>query len=184
MGQATPLPFASWQNFYVIVGSSAGALTGLQFVVLTLLAQAKKAATTREISAFGTPTVVHFCTALLISALMTAPWRAASQFAPFLGTLGILGVLYSIRNIWHAHKAAYNPDTEDWIWYSALPILAHLGFIAIAISIPLQFEWALWAIAADTLLFLLLGIHNSWDTITFIVLDQVASTNNTPPDKS
>jgi hypothetical protein len=28
---------AGWENFYVIVGSSAGALIGLQFVVITLL---------------------------------------------------------------------------------------------------------------------------------------------------
>ena len=28
MAQAMPLPFSSWQNFYEIVGSSAGALTG------------------------------------------------------------------------------------------------------------------------------------------------------------
>jgi hypothetical protein len=31
-------PLAGWQNFYVIVGSSAGALIGLQFVVITLIA--------------------------------------------------------------------------------------------------------------------------------------------------
>ena len=29
---------AEWGNFYVIVGSSAGALIGLQFVVITLIA--------------------------------------------------------------------------------------------------------------------------------------------------
>jgi hypothetical protein len=29
---------AAWDNFYVIVGSSAAALTGLQFVVATLIA--------------------------------------------------------------------------------------------------------------------------------------------------
>jgi hypothetical protein len=29
---------AGWENFYVIVGSSAGALIGLQFVVVTLIA--------------------------------------------------------------------------------------------------------------------------------------------------
>jgi hypothetical protein len=29
---------AGWENFYVIVGSSAGALIGLQFVVITLIA--------------------------------------------------------------------------------------------------------------------------------------------------
>jgi hypothetical protein len=27
-----------WENFYVIVGSSAGALIGLQFVIITLIA--------------------------------------------------------------------------------------------------------------------------------------------------
>jgi len=31
-------PLGTWQNFYVIVGSSAGALIGLQFVVMTLIA--------------------------------------------------------------------------------------------------------------------------------------------------
>jgi hypothetical protein len=30
---------SSWENFYVIVGSSAGALIGLQFVVMTLIAE-------------------------------------------------------------------------------------------------------------------------------------------------
>jgi hypothetical protein len=29
---------AEWGNFYVIVGSSAGALIGLQFVVITIIA--------------------------------------------------------------------------------------------------------------------------------------------------
>jgi len=32
-----------WENFYVIVGSSAGALIGLQFVVLALIAEAPAA---------------------------------------------------------------------------------------------------------------------------------------------
>jgi hypothetical protein len=31
--------FAEWDSFYVIVGSAAGALIGLQFVVLTLIAE-------------------------------------------------------------------------------------------------------------------------------------------------
>jgi hypothetical protein len=30
---------AGWENVYVIVGSSAGALIGLQFVVITLISQ-------------------------------------------------------------------------------------------------------------------------------------------------
>jgi len=38
---AGPL-LAQWQNFYVIAGSSAGALTGLQFVVMALNSKANK----------------------------------------------------------------------------------------------------------------------------------------------
>ena len=32
-----------WENFYVIVGSSAGALIGLQFVVIALIAETPNA---------------------------------------------------------------------------------------------------------------------------------------------
>ena len=32
-------PLQGWESFYVIVGTSAGALTGLQFVVLTLITE-------------------------------------------------------------------------------------------------------------------------------------------------
>src|SRR6266576_2769898 len=34
-------PFSAWENFYVIIGSSAAALTGLQFVVVVLGAVAR-----------------------------------------------------------------------------------------------------------------------------------------------
>jgi hypothetical protein len=32
------IALAGWENFYVIVGSSAGALIGLQFVAIALIA--------------------------------------------------------------------------------------------------------------------------------------------------
>ena len=50
-----------WRNFYVIVGSSAGALIGLQFVVITLIAAKPiPGADAQTGGAFATPTVVHF----------------------------------------------------------------------------------------------------------------------------
>lgn len=170
MDQATPLPLGSWQNFYVIVGSSAGALTGLQFVVLTLIAQSRAGVSMREIHAFGTPTVVHFCTALIISALITAPWHSIPVFAACLIAYGACGVIYSIATIQHARKAAYQPDLEDWIWYSALPFVAHLGLVAAAVALWPVPNYALAGIAADALLFLIIGIHNAWDTITYSVV--------------
>ena len=52
---------AGWENFYVIVGSSAGALIGLQFVVITLIADAPIARADAQASgAFSAPSVIHF----------------------------------------------------------------------------------------------------------------------------
>ena len=39
MPVAVLLPLDTWQNFYVIVGTAAATLTGLMFVVITLIAQ-------------------------------------------------------------------------------------------------------------------------------------------------
>jgi hypothetical protein len=59
----------------VIVGSAAGALIGLQFVVVTLLVAERPARRVAEAgAAFATPTIVHFGTALLLSAVLMVPW--------------------------------------------------------------------------------------------------------------
>jgi hypothetical protein len=65
-------PFMTWQNFYVIVGSAAAALVGVQFVVIALIANTRTLATTESIRTFGTPTVVHLGGALLVSAIIVA----------------------------------------------------------------------------------------------------------------
>ena len=48
---------AASESFYVIVGSSGGALIGLQFVVITLLADRRHRTTPGGLNAFATPTV-------------------------------------------------------------------------------------------------------------------------------
>ena len=42
LAEAANLPLLAWQNFYVIVGSSGGALIGIQFVVMALIASKPK----------------------------------------------------------------------------------------------------------------------------------------------
>jgi hypothetical protein len=170
MNQVTPLALASWQNFYVILGSSAGALTGLQFVVITLVTQAMAAGSMRDIHAFATPTVMHFCTALLISAVMTAPWPMLANLGLCLGACGVAGVAYSLRIISHAREAAYRPAPEDWVWYIAVPLLGHMLLVGAAVLIWWNAAWSLGVVAADALVFLFLGVHNAWDTVTFIAM--------------
>lgn len=51
--------FTEWDSFDVIIGSAAGALTGLQIVVMTLIAQRPPVLAADAGSAFATPTIVH-----------------------------------------------------------------------------------------------------------------------------
>ena len=74
-------PLAAWESFYVIIGSSAAALIGLQFVVIALLAETRRHSSTKEIDAFATPTIVHFATVLLLSSILSAPWPSLSSSA-------------------------------------------------------------------------------------------------------
>jgi hypothetical protein len=159
-----------WANFYVIVGSSAGALTGLQFVVMTLVAQAN-VGSIREIRAFGTPNVVQFCAALLISAIMTAPWDTLSHLGLCLGAFGIVGFAYSVMVVRHARKqTGYAADAGDWFWYVALPLIAYAGLAAEGILLSWNIRWCLNLIGPTTLLFLFTGIHNAWDTVTHLAI--------------
>ena len=74
MSELASSVLSTWQSFYVIIGSSAAALIGIQFVVITLIANMRRPATADSISAFGTPTVVHLASALFVSAIMSVPW--------------------------------------------------------------------------------------------------------------
>ena len=50
----------------MIIGSAAAALVGIQFIVITLVAELSRRTSADSIGAFGTPNVAHFCSALVI----------------------------------------------------------------------------------------------------------------------
>ena len=161
----------AWQNFYVIVGSSAGALIGLQFVVMALIANMpdiRVQALAGE--AFVTPTIVHFGTALMLAGVMSAPWHGIAPVALLWGLTGLMGLLYAVIVAWRLRKqTAYQPETEDWLFHVGLPLAANAVLIA---SACLAFSWqheALFGVAAATSLLLLIGIHNAWDTVAYHV---------------
>ena len=179
MPEALLPQLAQWSNFYVIVGSSAGALTGLQFVVLTLVAQSRAVGTSREIRAFATPTIVHFFSALLVSAIISAPWKSLEDFGACLTVAGVIGVVYIIGVIWHARgTTVYKPDVEDWIWYIVLPLLTYAGLTVAAALVATRTSGGLFAIAGVTIFLLVIGIHNAWDTITYIALQHTRKPGN------
>jgi len=163
---------SSWESFYVIVGSSGGALIGLQFVVITLLESRRRLADSESVGAFATPTVVHFAAALIVAAIMSAPWPSLSPASILLTVCGVGGLLYGGVVFRRArHQTSYQPVFEDWLWYSILPSTAY-GTLTLSATYLLHrnTQVALFIIGAAALSLLLIGIHNAWDSITHIVV--------------
>jgi hypothetical protein len=120
------LELAAWNSFYVITGSSAGALTGLQFVVMTLIAERAPPRSEEAGPAFATPTIVHFGAVLLLSAIISAPWQDAVPITALWGLIGLVGVVYCIIVARKMRiQSAYNPNAKDWLFYALLPMVAY-----------------------------------------------------------
>jgi hypothetical protein len=160
---------AGWENFYVIVGSSAGALIGLQFVVLTLIA-GSPLASAQAGSAFATPTIMHFAAVLLLSAILSAPWHGIGAPAVLWGVVGVGGVVYAaiVARRMRA-QTVYRPDSEDWLFHVALPFAAYALLAAAAYAAHAHVLVAPFAAGAGVLLLLFIGIHNTWDAVTYHV---------------
>jgi hypothetical protein len=166
-------PLAGWESFYVIVGSSAGALTGLQFVVMTLIAEnmPSRGGRGETISAFGTPNVVHFCASLLVASILSVPWSALHPAGLAVAGSGVLGVVYSMIVTKRAlQQGEYRPVLEDWIWHCALPLLAYAAMLVAGVALGKGFVDALFVIGGAALLLVFIGIHNAWDTVTYVTV--------------
>ncbi len=165
-------PLEAWANFYIIVGSSAGALTGLQFVVMTLIAERTSIPTRGEsISAFGTPNVVHFCAALLVSSILCIPWNVLRPAGIAVAVCGGLGVVYSAIILKRAlRQRGYQPVFEDWLWHILLPALAYATMLVAGLVLGRNLAGPLFFIGPAALLLVFIGIHNAWDTVTYLTL--------------
>jgi len=155
------------------VGSSAGALIGLQFVVLTLIASRPVGAGTAQAGhAFATPTIVHFGAVLLLAGILSAPWQRITPAAILWGLLGLSGIVYAavvVRRM--RRQGAYKPVFEDWLFHVLLPFVAYATLAVTAFATRSHLSGALFGIGAAALLLLFIGIHNAWDAVTYHVFD-------------
>ena len=171
MNELTSTALSAWQSFYVIVGSAAAALIGMQFIVVTLLANQRRPPTAETVSAFGTPTVVHLASALLVSAIMSLPWPSLYPTSIALVLSGFSGFCYGVIVFRRARRQTYyQPEWADWLWYALLPCSIYVALMVAALLLRTTCFTSLFAIAAAALGLLLIAIHNAWDTVTHIVV--------------
>jgi hypothetical protein len=176
MDETLHATLSRWGDFYLITGGAAAALTGLQFVVQTLIASEAFRPVTGDdaelgIAAFGTPTVVHFSVALMVSAIMCVPWPDYATLRYILGVVAIGALVYAVVVFRRARRQrSYAPAAEDWIWHVLLPVVAY-GAILLSASLMVRYEaTALFGVGAAALLLLCTGIHNAWDTVTYLTI--------------
>ncbi len=173
MVDAATSVLGGWESFYVIVGSSGAALIGLQFVVIVLIADVRiEGGSGDGIAAFGTPTVMHFASALATSAVMSAPWGGLTGVRTALALAALAGLWFVVRGLIRARRQqAYKPVLEDWIWHTLLPLTAYSIILIAAALAGVHVEGALFAVATAALGLLFIGIHNAWDTVVWIVVN-------------
>jgi hypothetical protein len=159
---------AEWDSFYVIVGSSAGALIGLQFVVMTLIADRPQLSEAGR--AFATPTVVHFGACLLASALMQVPWPGVTGVAWAVGAVGASGLIYMAGPVQRMRRQrAYQMDWEDWTFHVYVPFAAYALLILSGVLGLIHSQATLFGVAGAALMLLFDGIHNAWDSVQYQV---------------
>jgi len=172
MPEASSLPLHEWETFYVILGSSAAALTGLMFVVVALSAERRlipQDGNTSTLDSFATPTVVHFCIAILIAALASTPEMTPRVLGIALLATGVVGLIYSAVVLARVRRQkGYAPVFEDWLWHVILPPIAYLSLSLTALAMQRRPHDSLYAVGAVELLLLFIGIHNAWDSAVFI----------------
>jgi hypothetical protein len=161
---------AMWESLYVIVGSSGGALIGLQSVVVTLLADRRHGTTAGALNAFASPTVVHLTGALAVSAIMSAPWRSpgGALHRPRRNGSRRIGVRGHCRCADPAPKTVRPRVAGLVVVHGAACCM--LRRPAITGFLRANTPSLLFVIATSALSLLLIGIHNAWDTVTHIVL--------------
>jgi hypothetical protein len=172
--------FPAWEIFYEIVGSASGALAGLMFVVMALVADAR-GATQAQLDAFGTPTVIHFGAALLLSAVSVAPWPGPTSFRAALALYGATGFAYMVIVVRRTRRLTeYEAVLEDWLFHATLPLAAYVSVLIAAIVFHRATTLSLFTVGAAALLLLFVGLHNAWDTVTYILVNRWQARRRSP----
>ncbi len=162
-----------WHDFYVITGSAAAGLTGLMFVVVSLSTEAIVRQREKGTRAFVTPTAVYFTTVLIEAAVLTVPTMTVAVLGSLLTVGGVAAMIYLFCTRSHRVWKEQELDREDWIWYIGLPYLGYLFIVATGTLIWMRALLGLEMLAATALLFLIIGIRNSWDLVVWMTQRRV-----------
>jgi len=162
---ARAVPLETWHDFFVVAGTAAGALTGLQFVVIALNQGPRNPGAYKAVRSYATPTIVHFAAVLVLASVLSFPNLTRAELGAILLVVGIVALAYTaFIFVNDRRQEIYMADLEDTIWHFTLPPLAYGNLLAAGV-----FAWSspgrsLYMIGASMLALLVVGVHNAWDS--------------------
>jgi len=171
MGPSLAELLHDWHDFYLLVGTASATLVGLMFVAASIGASIFDESHSAGMTAFITPTVVHFAAALFTCLLVTIPTHSWRTLGGFIGAGGLAGSVYCGRlvvQIIIRHR--FNVDLSDRLFYALLPLLGYLLALISAALLLMQSAVSADLIAAAVLTLLVAAIRNAWDMMVWIVI--------------
>jgi hypothetical protein len=163
--------FEGWENYYLMVGSSAGALIGLMFVVVTLTAGRDRREVEGGKHLYTSPVVWHLGVVLVVSGGAIAPSLKAHLFGAGIAILAILGVAMGIRSAVGIARTRLSGHENFWFdicWYGIVPAIVYAALGGAAAGVIGERAWGASAVAAAVMALLLISIHAEWDLVTFL----------------
>ena len=162
--------FEGWGEFFFMIGSSAAALIGLMFVVVTLTAGRDRQEVERGKHLYTSPIVWHLAVVLTLSGAAIAPTVSATIYGYAAGGLAILGVGLGIRSAVGIARRPGAPNAAgfDMFWYGVAPAIVYVGMAIAALGVFGGAPWATTAVAGDVMALLLVSIHAEWDLVTYL----------------
>jgi hypothetical protein len=158
-----------WHDFYLLTGTAGATLLALLFVAVSLgagfLTNERREAT----RVFMSPVVLHFTSVFFVSAIALLPWHHGGSLAALIGVTAVIGVGISALITIRVVRTDMTNYVEDYLAYGLLPCLGYLALLAAAVSIYLERDFGLDALAGALLLLAIVSIRNAWDlTLTMV----------------
>lgn len=160
----------AWTTFFTTVATAAATLVGLMFVVITLVRSIRRARRAEDgLAMFTTPTLVHFCAALFAPVILLMPWSTIAIPAAIIALVALYCLFHVARAGLRGSKMTlYQPDLEDWVWYTIVPIALYAFTLAGAVVLFERNAGGLYVIAVVCIAWILVGIRNAWDVVTYV----------------
>ena len=141
-----------WHDFYILLGTAGATLLGLLFVAVSLgagyLTEERQSGT----RTFMSPVVVHFTTVFFLSAVALFPSPHARFLAELIGATALIGAAISTYITIQVVRTDMTNYIQDYLAYGLLPTVGYLILLTAAVSIYLEKDSGLNALAGGLLL--------------------------------